>query len=297
MKKKVVRNSVVMVFALLLFVSDAYSMLCLSKKLPRSSYYAALSQARHKKNGMRLMSGGEIIFGLMCLPGAAIFLGIPFLCGCAIVGGAFYIVGAGSVITGGFCLHLLECVKYKNTAYAFALKSDQCSQAYMTKSNKCVDSLLCCKNTHNYTTQVIDHLVKVDNGENWRLNYVSTLNDHYDKLNYVELAEIDNFNHDAQYKNIDLEKYRNTFGIIGQKKQCIYNMMSVLEDDMPNYQKKLEQLYSDRLGLVSLTGGLKDDVDKKIKKISGIIAKVRKEYRCPSKRPPVFKEKNLLVRE
>lgn len=293
------RNSFFMLFALLLCMSDAYSMLCLGKKLPYSFYHAGLAHSKQKKNGIRPISGGEIVGGLMLLPGCCIFLGVPLLAGCAIVGGVVYVVGGGAFVIGDACFSILAVQvkkmnhnRYKKAAYAVALKNDQCSQTYITQSNQCADNPLCCKNTYNDATHVIDQLAKSDKDENWRLNYMSNLNTYYEKLNYVELAEIDKFNYDARHKNIDLEKYRTTFGIIGRKKQCIYTMMCVLENDMPRYQQKLEQLYSNRLGLACLTYELKDDVNKKIKKLNDIIAKIQKEHYSLRKMPPVFKVKD-----
>jgi len=293
------RNSFFMLFVLLFWVSDAYSMLCLGKKLPRSSYYASLAHGKQKKNGMRPISGGEIVGGLMLLPGCCIFFGVPLLAGCAIVGGVVYVVGGGAFVIGNACFSTLAAQvkkmnhnRYKKAAYVVVLKNNQCSQAYSAQSNRCTDNPLCCKNTYNDATHVIDQLAKSDKDEEWRLNYMSDLSIHYDKLNYVELAEIDKFNYDARHKNIDLEKYRTIFEIIGQKKQCIYTMMCILENDMPNYQQKLEQLYSNRLGLVLLTGELKDDVNKKIKKLNDIIAKIQKEHCFLRKMPPVFKVKD-----
>jgi hypothetical protein len=290
------RNSFFMLFVLLLCVSDAYSMLCLGKKLPYSFYHAGLAHGKQKKNGMRPMSGGEIVGGLMLLPGACVFLGVPLLAGCVIAGGAALVVGGGALTIGGVCIspllftaNIMKDMCYRKAAYAVALNHDQCLQGYTAQSNRCTDNPLCCKNTYNNATRVIDQLAKFDNDEDWRLNYMSNLNTYYDKLNYVELAEIDKFNYDARHKNIDLEKYRNTFGIIGQKKQCIYTMMCILKNDMPRYQQKLEQLYSNRLGLAFLTYELKDDVNKKIKKLNDIIVKIQKEHYSLRKMPPMFK--------
>ncbi|HSC24661.1 MAG TPA: hypothetical protein VLB80_00390 [Candidatus Babeliales bacterium] len=277
------RNVVFVLCVSIMYVSNTCPMLIPAvKRIPRSLYLNTSSPVIQKRDS----SGISEIFGaLWLLPVVCVLYGVPVLIagsvGIIIIGGTVNVIDVMSKVTSKIIT--------RKSAYKYVNAVDACGSAYVTKSS-CKDCV--CSKDGN-TTKFLEN---INRGWYTRMQCLEDIHERYNQCCLVESEVIDNFWFESTNKNktIDIEKYRNKFGLITHKKECLYNAISLIQQDMPNLQKKSEKLYAERLGLVAASEEVKNCVvqAEKINEMNEIIAKVIEQHHMPIKRQPEFKQMN-----
>ncbi|HSC25214.1 MAG TPA: hypothetical protein VLB80_03305 [Candidatus Babeliales bacterium] len=281
------RNIVSVLCASIVYVSNTCPMLIPAvKRIPRSLYLNTSSPVIQKRS----IDCTQILQGLVELPIACVFLGVPALAGCAIVGLVGVTIGEVTLVIAGRVAEIIVHSLNRKSAYKYVNAVDACSSAYVTKSfcKSCV-----CSKDGNSTK----FLENIDRGWPTRMQCLEDINKRYNQCCLVESEVIDNFWFESKNAIIDIEKYRNKFGLITHKKECLYNAIKLMQQDMPNLQKKSEKLYAERLGLLAVSEEVKNCVvqQEKINEMNKIITKVIKQHHMPIKRQPKFKQLNNVL--
>ena len=228
-------------------MSELCSMQLIPKRLSQSMPVCPIIQKRNFDLGAALaFAGGTLI----------ILYGGVIVCN----------VGASLLETLNETLnkrHDRKVAYYKQqAAYYYVTKEDLCYKAYATKDLKssCGDCI-CTRDTNNAQfLAIINH--------QWpsRLALLQDLKEKYQKCDLVENEKIRTFWASAENLSAnDLKKYRDDFGLIAHRKQCLYHATLLIKSDLPTIQKKAELQLVERLQLTTVSDDVKNKIIKQEK--------------------------------
>lgn len=199
-----IKNGLVIVFMVIIFVPKMYSMHCLVRYLPRthSRVNSVVIPAVQKRNFLLGDSGAHFLV----LDGSSV---ITILAGTPLAVYASYRVAYRAD-------KYVAYTRYKNDAYAYVEK---------------------CLHDDSFATFTNHSLKNFDDKEGGRSLFLFEMHKRYDQLSFVESLEVDALLR-FKKKNAQAEKHAQLIDTAFEQKQRIYNAVCVMEKDIQKQQQE-----------------------------------------------------------